>query len=68
MTRKFRVESGVALVSEQEFENFRLKIINECAQAAKDFADHLDGVPRYYVQEAVAKILALNDKKPESKP
>lgn len=56
MTGKFKVTSGVALVSEQEFENFRLKIIDECAKAAKEFLQGPLG-------EQVAKvILALKDK------
>jgi hypothetical protein len=41
----------------------RAATIDECVKVVKDFADHLDGVPRYYVQEAAAKILALKDKK-----
>lgn len=30
----FRVEGGFALISEQEFENFRLLIIERCAKEA----------------------------------
>jgi hypothetical protein len=32
-TGPFKVSSGVALVSEQEFENFRLMIIERCCRA-----------------------------------
>lgn len=42
--------------------------IERCAQELQNYWKQLDGVPRYYVQEAEKRISALKDKKPESKP
>jgi hypothetical protein len=54
----FKVSSGVALVSEQEFENFRIATIERCAQVAEGFGN----IQYVGPSPIAAAIRALKDK------
>jgi hypothetical protein len=54
--KKFRVEGGFALVSEKEFENFRVATIERCAKVAEAGWTGIIG------QHIAAAIRALKDK------
>jgi hypothetical protein len=54
----FKVSSGVALVSEQELENFRIATIERCAQVAEGFGN----IQYVGPSPIAAAIRALKDK------